>query len=496
MSATTTSTPMSEVLQLQRSAFHRDGPPPADVRRDRIDRFASAVISHTDELVEAISTDFGHRSPVTTLITDLCTFAIEAEHARARVDAWMRPRRPWGRVGALAARAAGVQAAVHPSPLGVVGVMGIWNFPLNLTAIPAVSALAAGNRVMIKMPEHLPLTSEVFANAVHDAFDVEEMAVLTGDVSVSREFASLDLDHLFFTGSAKTGAAVMAAAAKRLTPVTLELGGKNPVVLSPAAANKRSLLRRAAQRVAHARVVNAGQVCVSPDVVHVPASATKSFVQDVFATWGEVMPEMFAADDVTTLIDDDAYERITGLLEDAETKGAQVLTSVRSDESGHEALRAARILPPTVVLGVTKEMAIASEEVFGPVLTVHSYTDVEEVIDELGRESAPLGATWYGPDDADYRRFVTRTRSGGVARNDWALCPPLPGLPCGGVGGSGLGQYHGRYGFDTFSHQRTVAASNLPMSLAVLVNPGDERIPGAVRRLLGGYDRLLARRLR
>src|SRR5699024_324468 len=158
---------------------------------------------------------------------------------------------------------------------------------------------------------------------------------------------------------------------------------------------------RAAQRVAHARVVNAGQVCVSPDVVHVPASATKSFVQDVFATWGEVMPEMFEADDVTTLIDDDAYERITALLEHAEHKGAQVLTSVRSDESGQEALRAARILPPTVVLGVTKEMTISREEVFGPVLSVHSYTEVDDVIDELAEQRAPLVATWYGPDDAD-----------------------------------------------------------------------------------------------
>src|SRR5699024_2456009 len=332
MSATTSSTPMSEVLQLQRSAFHRDGPASAATRRDRIDRVAHAIVSHTDELVEAISADFGHRAEVTTLVTDIATFAMEAEHARARVGAWLRPHHPWGKVGSLAARAVGVDAAVHPSPLGVVGVMGIWNFPLNLTAIPALSALAAGNRVMIKMPEQLPLTSEAFANAVHDAFDVEEMAVLTGGVEVSKAFAALQLDHLFFTGSGRTGSAVMAAAAKNLTPVTLELGGKNPVVISPAAAAKPSQLRRAARRVALARVVNSGQVCISPDVVHVPQKVTKSFVQDVFATWGEVMPQMFAEDDVTTLIDSEAYERVTGLLEDAADKGAQVLSSVRSDE--------------------------------------------------------------------------------------------------------------------------------------------------------------------
>lgn len=496
MSATTTSTPMSEVLQLQRSAFHRDGPASAATRRDRIDRFAHAIVSHTDELVEAISADFGHRAEVTTLVTDIATFAMEAEHARARVGAWMRPHHPWGKVGSLAARAVGVDAAVHPSPLGVVGVMGIWNFPLNLTAIPALSALAAGNRVMIKMPEQLPLTSEAFANAVHDAFDVEEMAVLTGGVEVSKAFAALQLDHLFFTGSGRTGSAVMAAAAKNLTPVTLELGGKNPVVISPAAAAKPSQLRRAARRVALARVVNSGQVCISPDVVHVPQKVTKSFVQDVFATWGEVMPQMFAEDDVTTLIDSEAYERVTGLLEDAADKGAQVLSSVRSDESGAEALKSARIMPPTVVLGVTEDMNIAHEELFAPVLAVHTYDDLGEVIDEMATRPAPLVSTWYGPDDSDYRTFVARTRSGGVARNDWALSQSLPGMPFGGVGSSGMGKYHGKYGFDAFSHERTVAGSDLPLSLAALANPGDERVPAVVRSVLGRYSKVLARRRR
>lgn len=496
MSATTTSTPMSEVLQLQRSAFHRDGPPSAATRRDRIDRFAHAVVSHTDELVEAISADFGHRAEVTTLITDIATFAIEAEHARARVGVWMRARRPWGALGALAARAVGLDAAVHPNPLGVVGIMGIWNFPLNLTAIPALSALAAGNRVMIKMPEQLPRTSEVFANAVHDAFDVEEMAVLTGGVEVSKAFAGLKLDHLFFTGSGRTGSAVMTAAAKNLTPVTLELGGKNPVVISPAAAAKRTQVQRAARRVALARVINSGQVCISPDVVHVPEKVTKSFVQDVFATWGEVMPQMFAEDDVTTLIDSASYDRVTSLLEDAAEKGAQVLSSVRSDDSGAEALKSARIMPPTVVLGVTDEMTIAHEELFAPVLAVHTYAELDDVIEDLSDRPAPLVATWYGPDDSDYRTFVARTRSGGVARNDWALSQSLPGLPFGGVGSSGMGKYHGKYGFDTFSHERTVAGSDLPVSLAALVNPGDERVPAAVRSVLGRYAKVLARRRR
>ncbi|MBZ2197523.1 aldehyde dehydrogenase family protein [Occultella gossypii] len=497
MSATTTATPMSEVLQLQRSAFHRDGPPSAALRRDRIDRFAHAVVSHADDLVASISADFGHRPEITTLVSDVTTLAIEAELTRARVGAWMRPRHPWGRVGGAAGRLAGMRTEVQPSPLGVVGVMGIWNYPINLTAIPALSALAAGNRVMMKMSELIPNTSEVFANAMHDAFDVEELAVLTGDVTVSSEFASLDLDHLFFTGSARTGSAIMAAAAKNLTPVTLELGGKNPAVISEKTAADRSAMRRAAERVALSRIANAGQTCVSPDDVYVPELATRSFVQEVFNAWGRVVPDMFEENEVTTLINDAAYDRVVNLIEDAAAKGAQVIGSMRSDDDGEEALRAARILPPTVILGVTDEMEIAHEEVFGPVLAVHTYDDVDDVIDLLAEKPAPLVATWYGPHDPEFAAFVARTRSGSVSRNDFAVSQSLPGIPFGGVGRSGMGAYHGKAGFDTFSHLRAVVGSELPVSLATLVTPtSDTRLLRAVRRGISGYAKVLERRRR
>ncbi|UFU05442.1 aldehyde dehydrogenase family protein [Ruania halotolerans] len=497
MSATTTSTPMSEVLQLQRTAFHRDGFPDAAVRRDRIDRFAHAVVANTDALVDAMSDDFGHRPDVTTLVSDIATLAADAELARARVGAWMRPRRPWGRIGGLLAGAAGLDAAVRPTPLGVVGVMGIWNFPINLTAIPALSALAAGNRVMIKMSEEVPATAEVFANAVHDAFDVEELAVVTGDVEVSKEFSSLALDHLFFTGSAQVGSAVMSAAAKNLTPVTLELGGKNPVVVAPSSISKRAQLHRAAQRVAVARLINAGQACIAPDDIYVPTESARAFVQEVFSTWGRVVPELFERDEMPTLINDAAYERITALLEDAAEKGAQVLTAVRSDESGQDALRSARIMPPTVVLGVTDEMDIAHEEIFGPVLAVHPYDDLDDLIDELADKPQPLVASWFGPKDADYSKFVAGTRSGGVARNDYALSQSLPGMPFGGVGASGMGQYHGRYGFETFTHHRSVVGSDLPFSFTDLLTPRESTtLPDAVRSGLSAYRKLLTWRLR
>lgn len=497
MSATATSTPMSEVLALQRAAFHRDGPPSAAVRRDRIDRFAHAVLDNTDALVDAISTDFGFRAEITTLVNDVLAFMAEAEIQRAGIGRWMRPRPAAGRLLGTAMRLGGLRADVVPSPLGVVGVMGMWNFPLTLTAIPALTALGAGNRVMIKMSEKVPRTAEVLANAWHDAFDVDEVAVVTGDAEVSQEFAALDLDHLFFTGSAEVGSKVMAAAAATLTPVTLELGGKNPVVISEAVARQRETMRKAATRVAAARLQNGGQACINPDEVYVPASAARLFVQDIFSAWGESVPDAIETGQTTTLIDDAAFERVHGLLEDAAAKGAQVIRSVSSDTAGEDAMRRDRVMPPVVVLGVIDEMRIDQEEVFGPVLTVHTYDVLPEVLDRLAARPAPLVASWFGPDDGDFRTFVASTRSGGVARNDWALSSFTPGVPFGGVGRSGMGSYHGRYGFDRFTHQRSVVGSNLPVALTQFTGPlVDARFQDALRSGVDAYRRLLRTRLR
>lgn len=496
MSTTATSTPMSEVLALQRAAFHRDGPPSVAVRRDRIDRFAHAVVENTDALVDAISADFGFRGEVTTLVTDILAFASEAEIQRAGVARWMRPRPAGGPVVGALTRLAGLRAQVVPSPLGVVGVMGMWNFPVTLTAVPAMTALAAGNRVMIKMSEKVPRTAEVLANALHDDFDVEEVAVVTGDVEVSREFAALDLDHLLFTGSAEVGAKVMAAAAANLTPVTLELGGKNPVVISEVTAGNREQLRRAASRVAAARLQNSGQACINPDEVYVPSSVARLFVQDVFSAWGETVPDIIESGQMTSLIDEAAYERVQDLLEDAAAKGAQVIRAVSSDASGEEAMRRNRIMPPVVVLGVTDEMRIDHEEIFGPVLAVHSYESLDDVLVRLAQRPAPLVASWFGPDDGDFRTFVGRTRSGGVARNDWALSSFTPGTPFGGVGRSGIGRYHGRYGFEAFSHLRSVVGSSWPVSVTRYTGPlVDPRFHEALRSGVEAYGRLLRMRL-
>lgn len=494
MSATTTSTPMSDVLRLQRDAFLREGTPSAAVRRDRIDRFTHAVVSNTGALVEAISDDFGRRAVTTTLVTDIVTLAQEAEMMRLAVGSWMKPYYPAGPVLGRAMRAAGLRSRVFPSPKGVVGVMGIWNFPINLSALPALTALAAGNRVMIKLPEKLPATSEILANAWHDEFDVDEVAAVTGGVDASVEFSSLKFDHLFFTGSPQVGSKIMEAAAKNLTPVTLELGGKNPVVVSEKVTNDRAKLRRAAQRIAVSRIINAGQVCLNPDEVYIPRSTEREFVQEIFNAWAQTLPEMLATNQYTSMVDDGAYERVVDLVNDAAAKGAQVFSGVQTNEATAQSLAAKRIFLPTIVHDVTDDMHIAHEEIFGPVLVIYEYDNLDDVIAKLNARSAPLVATWYGPSDDDFKKFVASTRSGGVARNDWGLTNAVPFAPFGGVGTSGLGRYHGKYGFDEFSHMRNVTESSLPFSITQLVNPPGINVDWA--KHMRSYTNLLARRLR
>lgn len=494
MSAVATATPMADVLRLQRSAYLHDGIPSVAERRDRIDRFLKAVVDNTEALIGAIHDDFGHRAEATTLVTDLFALVAEGELQRSNLSRWMKPRYPHGRLTAAALRLGRVKSEVQPTPLGVVGVMGMWNFPLNLTAIPAISALAAGNRVMIKMSERVPATSEVLAEALHDAFDVTELAVVTGGVETSQAFAALDFDHLFFTGSGATGAKVMAAAAANLTPVTLELGGKNPVVISPDTAADRYSLVRAASRIAAARIHNAGQVCLSPDQVFVPASSLGTFVHEVSAAWMQTLPTQLQTGQYTALIDEPAFLRAQNLLEDAHENGAQVLPAFLLEGEDGERLRRDRIFPPTMVVDVNDSMKIAEEEHFAPILIVRPYQDLFEVTDVLSREPSPLVSTWFGADDADFRAFVHHTRSGSVVRNDWALSNAIPGLPFGGVGASGMGTYHGKFGFDTFSHQRAIVGNdNKKYSFAEGLN--DEVVP-AVRKALEAHLMVLRKRLR
>jgi coniferyl-aldehyde dehydrogenase len=480
-------TDLLTLLEKQRQSFVADGPPGVAVRRDRIDRLMAMVLDNTDAFVEAMATDFGTRSRSASLATELVGMVPVVEHTRSHIRQWMR-------AGKLmrGARLVGLHAEVQPSPLGVVGIIGPWNFPLQLVVLPAAAAFAAGNRVMIKMSEITSHTAELMHRLAPDYFAGDELCVVTGGSDVAAAFARLPFDHLFFTGSPSVGALVQRAAAENLVPVTLELGGKNPVVVAPGAD-----IARSAARIASARMVNGGQVCVCPDYVLVPERDVEAFVDVARRTLGDMFPTILTNGDYCSSVNEANFDRVLGLIDDARERGATVEIVAPDGEMLPD--RASRKIAPTIVRDVDASMRIAEEEIFGPVLTVQGYRSLDEAIDEINARPAPLVAYWFGPGDKDFRDFVRRTRSGGVARNDFAAQMIPSGAPFGGVGRSGMGAYHGKAGFDAFSHYRTVVGSDLPFSLtgsaAPPFKPGMRWYADAmVRRARNRTRRRLAKR--
>jgi coniferyl-aldehyde dehydrogenase len=440
-------------LERQRDAFMAEGPPSVAVRRNRIDRLLALVLDNTEAFVDAMSDDFGTRPKTGSLFTEILGMISVIEHTRSNVPQWMRATKLMG-----AARLFGLKAEVQPSPLGVVGIIGPWNFPLNLVVLPASAAFAAGNRVMIKMSEITPRTAELVKATAPKYFDSSELDVVTGGPHVAAAFSALPFDHLFFTGSPSVGALVQQAAAQNLVPVTLELGGKNPVIVSPDADLKRS-----ATRIAQGRMINGGQVCVCPDYVFVPDDRVDAFVDVARETLRGMFPSIVSNGDYCSSVNEANFDRVVGLIDDARAHGASVETVAPAGESLPD--RGSRKIAPTIVRDIDERMRIANEEIFGPVLAVRPYSQLTEAIAYINQRPAPLVAYWYGPDNDDFRNFVRHTRSGGVARNDFGAQMIPSAAPFGGVGRSGMGAYHGKAGFDAFSHYRTVVGTDLPFSV-------------------------------
>jgi coniferyl-aldehyde dehydrogenase len=446
---------MVGLLDRQRRAFRAEGPPTLEVRLDRIRRLTLALLENADELAAALNADFGNRPAAVSLSSDVLGSLPGLPQVQADLADWMADQPISG------SEEKGMPTFVQHRPKGVVGVIGPWNFPVNLTFLPALEALAAGNRVMIKFSEIPARTAEVFARAVAAHLSPEEVVVVRGGAETSAAFAALPFNHLFFTGSAAVGRHVAAAAGTNLVPVTLELGGKNPVVVA-----RDADLPEAARRIAAQRMMNGGQLCLCPDYVFVPQEAVGPFVDHYAAAMATYFPTYLENPDVVTIVNSRNFERVTSLIDDARTKGAEVRTLAPDDELGSLPDPATRRIPPTVLLGVTDEMDVAHEEVFGPVITVLGYDDVRSAIDYVNARPHPLASYWYGEESPDFHEFLRLTTSGGVTRGDMALHFGIEGAPFGGVGQSGSGAYHGKVGFDTFSHQRTVTQSALPFGVA------------------------------
>jgi len=433
------------LLESQRRAHFGEGPASAAVRMNRLERALSLLLAHQDDICAALCGDFGQRPAALTQLMDIFPAVHALKFARRHVRRWMRPRRQGL---SLPIGVPGTRAQIIHQPLGVVGVISPWNFPVTLTFGPLAGILAAGNRCLIKLSESTPRTAELLQRLIAGHFDALEVAAVTGGPDVAQAFSSLPFDHLIYTGSTSVGRRVMAAAAQNLVPVTLELGGKCPAVVGRSAD-----LKRAVDRIMLGKLVNAGQMCLAPDYVCVPGEMSDEFVGEARQWVKRAYPGLPANADYTSLINDRQVRHMEELLGDARAKGARVI-SLAEEPLGLPA--PPRLMAPALILGATPDMRILREEIFAPLLPLREYDRLDEVIEHINGGEPPLALYYFGNDRAEECELIARTRSGGVTINDVAMHFLAEELPFGGIGASGMGAYHGEHGFRRFSHARAV----------------------------------------
>jgi coniferyl-aldehyde dehydrogenase len=437
---------LEALLARQRAAFIASRPEPLSQRKDRIRRAIALIKENGEELAKAMSADFGSRSLLQSMVTDIAATVGAGKHALKHLDSWARPER---RKVPFPLSLMGARAEVRYEPKGVVGILSPWNFPVQLAFGPLMQVLAAGNRAMIKPSEFTERTSALMAQLAAEYFAPEEVAVTTGGPEVAAAFSSLPFDHLIFTGSTATGRRVMQAAAANLVPVTLELGGKSPVVIGRSAD-----FARAGERIAIGKMLNAGQICLAPDYLMVPEDKADEAVAGVTTAAAAMYPRLLDNDDYASIVSDHHFARLKGLVEDARAKGAEVIEVNPAGEDFTNANQ--RKMPLTVLRGVDDRMMVMQEEIFGPVLPVMTYKSVDQAIDYINAHDRPLGLYYFGEDKAEQERVLTRTISGGVTVNDVIFHVSIEDLPFGGIGPSGMGRYHAVEGFREFSHARAV----------------------------------------
>jgi coniferyl-aldehyde dehydrogenase len=438
---------MRTVLNRQKSAHVRDGAPSIQQRIERIDRCIALLADNREAIKAALDADFGARSRDATDLTDVAGSIRPLKHARENLAKWMRPEKRKTTPALLGLF--GAKAEVRFQPKGVVGIISPWNFPVNLTFAPLAGVLAAGNRAMIKPSEFTPATSALMATIFGGAFSDEEIWVATGGADVGQAFAGLAFDHLVFTGATAIARHVMKAAAENLVPLTLELGGKSPVILGRSAD-----YATAAARIMNGKTLNAGQICLAPDYVLTPEDKLETFVGEAGAVVGRMFPTMKDNPDYTAIISQRHFDRIKAHVEDARAKGARVVELKPDGEDFSQ--QEHRRIPPTLIIDPTDDMTVMQEEIFGPVLPVKTYREVDEAVAYVNAHDRPLGLYYFGADEAERERVLASTTAGGVTVNDVVFHVAQEDLPFGGVGPSGMGSYHGVDGFREFSHKKAI----------------------------------------
>jgi coniferyl-aldehyde dehydrogenase len=461
---------LAEILKSQRRAFAAEGAPSLQQRRADIARLRDAVKLQADAVADAIAEDFGGRARHETLLAEVWPVHAAARHALRQLPRWMKPKRvPVG----LEFRPN--RAEILVQPLGVIGIIAPWNYPVNLALAPLVGALAAGNRVMLKPSELTPRTSELLAKLLGEIFPQDKVAVVQGGAEVGAAFAGLPFDHLFFTGSTAVGRQVMLAAAQNLTPVTLELGGKSPCVIGPDAK-----LAEAALRIAAGKLFNAGQTCIAPDYVLVPRDKLEDFVTAYGAAARKLYPTLRRNADYTAILNDRHYARLTAALAEARGAGARI---VSIDPASEGEMAAEHKIAPTLVIEPRDDLTLMREEIFGPILPVKTYDRLDDAIAFIASRPRPLALYYFGIGAEHRERVLAGTHSGGATINDALTHFVIEDLPFGGIGPSGLGAYHGETGFQTFSHRRAVYHQG-PIDPKMFLRPPYSRIFPAIFRFL------------
>ena len=424
---------------------------------------------NSDRLAGAIAADFGHRSPHETQLLELFPSLEAVRHALRHGAGWMGDERRATSLWFLP----GSSKVVY-QPLGVVGIIAPWNYPVYLAAGPLVAALAAGNRVMLKLSEFTPRTAEVFDELIRKAFADDEVVVVTGDAVLAAEFSRLPFDHLLFTGSTAVGRHVMHAAAENLTPVTLELGGKSPAIVGHDAN-----LAHAVERIVLGKMFNAGQTCIAPDYVLVPEDRVEAFVTEAKAVVGRLYPDLRSTPDYSAIVSARHFARLAGYTEEAKTLGAELipLSNAAPDPE-------TRRMPPIALLRVSDAMRVMQDEIFGPLLPVVPYRTLDDAIRYVAARPRPLALYYFGRDNGDIDRVLHETHSGGVTLNDVILHIAQDDLPFGGIGASGMGHYHGRDGFLAFSKAKGVFRQARLNGMGLFNPPYGQRFARLIRLLL------------
>lgn len=456
---------MRSLLDRQRTAFMQEGTPTYETRLDRTNRLIALLVDNQNEIVSALNADYGHRSAEGTLLTDVWSVIDNYKYTKLHLREWMQTE-------IYEAMFPDAEARVEYVPKGVVGVVSPWNFPWRLAFAPIGYALAAGNRCMLKPSELTPATSALMAKLVAQYFDETELVVAQGGPEVGAAFTALPFDHLIFTGGAKVGSAVMRAASETLTPVTLELGGKSPALIGRSAD-----IGDAARRILTMKTFNAGQICLAPDYALLPSGFEQQFVAEAKSAVASMYPKLRDNPDYTSIINERHFTRLKNWIADAEAKGAEVIelnpaSEDLSDVANHR-------IAPTLLLKVTDAMTVLQEEIFGPVLPIVTYETIEEALAFVNKRTHPLALYYFSHDSEEERKVLDRTTSGGVTVNDCMTHAFDNSLPFGGIGTSGMGAYHGRQGFLTFSHARAIyRQSKSPEAEFLFRPPFEESLKG------------------